>query len=151
MGDLSEQNRALMERILRGVLGYYPDALAAALDDPGGADLEPEDFNIILDAARSEGPSPGYDGGKSLGEVVDRLTELATDLECQSIGIALCNAYGANDGPALAADLRAALTFTASLSGGEGEGEARPEPARERRGDPCPAQPANTDDTGKEG
>ena len=107
MGELSEQNRALMERILRGVLGYYPNALAAALDDPGGADLEPEDFNIILDAARSEGPSPGYDGGKSLGE---RLYE----------------AVIAEDGPGAgwrgllsrsqARWERIALTFTASLS-----------------------------------
>ena len=45
-----------------------------------------------------------------------------------------------------------AAPVSAPGMGREEEGVERPEPAREGRGDdPCPAQPANTSDTGKEG
>ena len=95
-----------------------------------------------INAARSEAqPS---DGGKSLGErLFDALNAVEEFSSTQGWADVEPDVQGKLD--------RAAVTFTASLSGGEGEGEARPEPARERRGDPCPAQPANTDDTGKEG
>jgi len=86
-----------------------------------------------FDAARSEAQPSGYDGSKSLGE---RLYAVISG-ELGSLAWPDLTDYQRT------AWEKAAVTFTASLSGGEGEGKACAGPARERRGDPSPAQPAD--------
>lgn len=84
-------------------------------------------------------PPPSYDGSKSLGE---RLCE-AFAATFEGGGWADAPVWANFDARGQARYERAALNFTARLSDrGEGLGE-RPEPARERRGDPSPALPAD--------
>lgn len=106
MGELSPENRLLVERVATEIAAEY--WLAGYTFEIG-----PLQLNRLLNAARSEGPSPGY--GKSLGE---RLTEMVAsdhlrgcagrNYECT------CGHLDRQD----ALMREAALAFTASLSGG---------------------------------
>lgn len=148
MGNLSEQNAALCERVIGKDFRRGSTALFA------------EEINRLLDAARSEGPSPGYDG---LREAVSVISALLNAWPADSVPSGpLCvrasrvinsmNPDFTSDGgkslgerfrEAFTAEFRdvafsmsawaelvpperwdrAAVTFTASLSGREGEGE----------------------------
>lgn len=103
MGELSEQNRALIERTIgintidlhRAPLGQFLDTVWRHIGP-------------LLDAARAEGPTPSYDGGKSLGERFYEGLVSATSYAMEpwrNVPDMLKSRYE-----------RAALTFTASLS-----------------------------------
>ena len=121
MGELSEQTRLLLEEWVEikdrlGADSY--DGIEPAYRDR--LDLAANQTRLLL--ARSEGPSPGYDGGKSLGE---RLYAA-----CDTAGLTNGLSWSRVHPVEQAQYDRAAVTFTASLSGGEGGLGAIPEPAR---------------------
>lgn len=191
MGDhLSAENRDLLNRIWKDEASLPGRSYNRAI-------------NRALDAARSEGPSPGYDGGKSLGELsnqelAERLCEVHSGIVPGEAAWPYISRAERDGWHRVADEVRAAVTFAATLSDGgdvsalrervgeleaglweildgmiasrndicvddwieiaesllspsgvgvEGQ-DARPEPAMEGRGDPCPALPADALDAG---
>lgn len=114
MGELSEQNRALIEREASEITAEYLLAGHAI-------EIGPRQLARLLDAARYEGQPSGYDGGKSLGE--DDLRYLAGLLADQIEG----GHCGEGNFELRARDRHNArvqrlIAFTSTLSdGGEGE------------------------------
>lgn len=105
MGELSEQNRALMERVrLPGEYSIFPAWIGRLLDAARSEGIEAE--RAYPQAARSEAQPSGYDGSKSLGE---RLYEaIYGEFGPIPWNYLLAHEHALWD--------HAALTFTASLS-----------------------------------
>jgi hypothetical protein len=113
MGELSEQNRALMERVrLPGEYSIFPAWIGRLLDAARSEGIEAE--RAYPQAARSEAQPSGYDG---LRQALAEAIEFA-EQDWQAL---------TPEGDAMLDRWRAALTFTASLS------DASPKPSSDEQ------------------